>query len=388
MIIFYGLFLFIWATFLFFSHKALKNLKKLENLEQYKSQKLPSLSIVLAVKDEEAEIDNTLRTVLSSDYEDLEVIVVNDRSVDKTQDIISKVSKEFKNLKSIQINELPKGWLGKVHALHQGVQKAEGEFILFTDGDVEINSRVLKSSVITCLEKKLDHLTIIPNIPCPTFFLKILILTSKILFTLSARPWLPMENRPLNTIVGIGPFNLIRRSYFEKTEGFPWLKMDVADDVALSHLIAKDGGRSLYIQANKDGPIFPWYKDAIHMMHGLEKNIVGGFANYKISLVFLVSTFAMSSFIVPLIALLSSCSTIHFIGVSILIINFIFAFCIRKEFSFNLFTLNLFPLGIFLLGLILIRSAFICFKNGGIYWSGTFYKLKDLKEGTKVKLGL
>jgi hypothetical protein len=164
--------------------------------------------------------------------------------------------------------------------------------------------------------------------------------------------------------------------------------MDVADDVALSRLIAKDGGRSLYIQAAPYGPHFPWYKDAIHMMQGLEKNIVGGFANYRLSLVIIISFFALSSFLIPLAALLNSNPIVFSIGFLTFVFNFIFALKIKRHFPFNAFTCFLFPLGIFLLGLILLRSAFICFKNGGIYWSGTFYTLKDLKEGTRVKLGL
>jgi glycosyltransferase involved in cell wall biosynthesis len=381
-------FIVMWCLFLFFTQKAIKSLKRLDEFKQLPSSKLPSLSIVLAVKDEEREIEKTLLTVLNSGYKDIEVIVVNDRSIDKTQSIIKSVQDSHPNLKTIKIETLPTGWLGKVHALHQGVKLATSEFILFTDGDVEINLDVIRSSLSICVDQKLDHLTIIPNIPCPTFPLKLLILTSKLLFTLSSRPWLPIESRPLNTIVGIGPFNLIRNSYFKKTEGFEWLKMDVADDVALSHLIAKDGGRSLYIQAAAYGPHFPWYKDAVHMMHGLEKNIVGGFANYKLPLVFLVSFCALSSFIVPIAALLSGNTTIFSIGIITLFINFIFALRIKSDFPFNTFTRFLFPLGIFMLGIILLRSAFICFKNGGIFWSGTFYPLKDLKKGTRVKLGL
>ena len=55
-----------------------------------------------------------------------------------------------------------------------------------------------------------------------------------------------------------------------------------------------------------------------------------------------------------------------------------------KQSSWVIFS---FPLGIALLGCILIRSAIICFKNGGVKWSGTFYTLKELKAGTRVKLG-
>jgi cellulose synthase/poly-beta-1,6-N-acetylglucosamine synthase-like glycosyltransferase len=389
MLFVFGIFIFVWIIFLSFAYFAIKNLKTLDSFGRHKSSSdLPSLSIVLAVKDESSEIQDTLERILATNYRSLEVIVVNDRSQDNTKQIIEKVAQSHKNLKAITITELPPGWLGKVHALSVGVKYATGDYILFTDGDVKLNQEVLSSSVLLCEQKSLDHLTIIPHVPCPTFFLDLLVMTSKVLFTMTARPWLPIDNRPLKTIVGIGPFNLVRKSYFEKTQGFEWLKMDVADDVALSHLIAKDGGRSLYIQAADFGPIFPWYKDAIHMMHGLEKNIVGGFANYKISLVMFVSSAAIAPLLLILFGLLSLNSQLFVLATLILLINLIFSIFLKKYLGNRFMTVFLFPLGLALLGGILIRSAIICFRNGGIYWSGTFYPIEELRKGTRIKLGL
>lgn len=346
------------------------------------------LSVVIAVKDEQEEVKNTLHKLLNSGYPNLQVIIVNDRSTDDTKKIIDEACLQHENLKAVHIDHLPSGWLGKVNAMNQGYTLATGKYVLFMDGDVEINAEILNRSVNLANEKNLDHLTIMPTIPCPTFGLDLLVLTSQILFTVSARPWLSIEERPLKCVKGIGPYNLVRKSYFDQTEGFHWLKMDISDDVALSHLIAKDGGRSLYVRSTGSGPTFPWYRDGWHMTLGLEKNIVGGFTNYKISMLFLVSLMATSPVIFTLAAFLLGTKLSISLGVISVAASMFFAYKIKKFLHHPLLNIALFPLGMSLLTAVMLRAAFICYKNRGIYWSGTFYPLNELKQGIRVRLGL
>lgn len=384
--LFIGLSLFPWFLFLYYTHKSYRHLLPLERFQA--KDNTSSLSIVIATKDSEEDIEATLRKLVENDYPNLQIIAVNDRSTDDTGKVIERMAQNFSQITPVHIEELPSGWLGKVNALSQGVKKATGEFILFMDGDVLIGDHQLEQAVGIMKEKRLDHLSLMPNIPCSTLALKLLVLTSQLLFTLSNRSWLSIEKRPLKCVKGIGPFNMVRRSSFEKTEGFEWLKLDISDDVALSHLMAKDGGRSLYVKANSNGPTFPWYRDAIHMMHGLEKNIVGGFTSYKISQLILVSTFASLPVLIPLLALLQASSLSFFLFFLYLLSCGLFALSVRDYMTFKARTIALFPLGIMQLNLVMLRAAFLCYQNGGITWSGTFYALEDLRKGLRVRLGL
>lgn len=388
---FFITFLLLWGAFLYFTYQGMKHLRPIDTFDcsHFKNQSIfPKLSIVIAVKNEEERVTETLTTLLESEYPHLEVIIVNDRSTDSTKEKIERIACQSSKLKAIHLETLPNGWLGKVHALAKGYSLASGEFILFTDGDVSIPSDVIYSTLSIMKEEQLDHLTVMPQIPCQTFFLKLLVMTSKLLFTVSGQTWRPIEERPLAATRGIGPFNMVRKDYFDKTEGFEWFRLDISDDIALSHLMAKDGGRSLYLHAGKNGPIFPWYRDAIHMMHGLEKNIVGGFTNYKLSLLFLVSFFALCPLFIPLLALAST-TTAGLATVLICIgLTLIFSLKIRKYLPDSIWVIITFPLGIALLTFIMLRAAFICFKNQGIYWSGTFYPLNELKSNIRIRLGL
>lgn len=358
----------LWVIFLYYVYKAQKALKSIDDVT-LSSASLPLISIVLAVKDGEQDLRDSLPR-LTSLKTNLEIIVVNDRSQDASQDVINQYG-----VKSVSVTELPEGWLGKVHALHQGVQHATGEFILFMDPDIRISERTLSLAIAICESESLDHLAILPETKRGDYLLNIMMMTSKLLFSWSGRPWLSIEERPLKCIKGVGAFNLVRREKFLSTEGFEWLKMDVADDVALAQLIARNGGRSKLMKAGSDGPYLDWYQNFNELVHGLEKNVVGGFTNYKIPLIVVMSGGAIMTLL------------LHSSPIAILS-TMIFAAVVKKYIRYSWFEVFSFPLGIAILGLILIRSSIICFKNGGISWSGTFYPISKLKDGSRVILGI
>lgn len=357
---------FFWAAFLFYVYRGQRTLLSIDPFP-VGSASLSDISIILAVKDGENDLRESLERLTRLP---VEIIVANDRSKDGTQ----KVIEEF-GVKHVEITELPENWLGKVHALYEGSKFATKKFMLFMDPDIRVTESVLKKTITLCESENLDHLALLPETKRGDFLLNIMMMTSKLLFTWSARPWLPIRTRPLKCIKGVGAFNLVRRSKFLETEGFEWLRMDVADDVALAQLIAKHDGRSLLLKAGKEGPSLDWYANFNELVHGLEKNVVGGFTNYKLHMVIIMS---LMSFIPLLMHLMS-------IGV---IATVIFALAVKRYTNYRWYELLCFPLGFAILGCILILSSVICFKQGGIRWSGTFYPLQKLKDGSRVMLGL
>ena len=125
MALFYIVFVALWILFLAYSYKAIASLRDLAayaDLLSYdpQSQKRAPISIVIAVKDEAANIESTLARLTALNYPQLDVIVVNDRSCDNTQAFIDKVCNAHPQVRGVQIHDLPTGWLGKVNALHQG----------------------------------------------------------------------------------------------------------------------------------------------------------------------------------------------------------------------------------------------------------------------------
>ena len=114
------------------------------------SSSIPRVSIIVPARNEERDIEASLTSLLELDYDNYEVIAVNDRSADRTGEIMERVAAHFshktremghpslfeRQLRVIHHRELPAGWLGKTHAMWTAANAATGEWLLFTDADV------------------------------------------------------------------------------------------------------------------------------------------------------------------------------------------------------------------------------------------------------------
>ncbi len=349
----------------------------------------PSLSIIIAVKDDETEIGATLKTLLEITYHPLEIIVVVDRSTDETESIVRILEQSDPRLRVVLVKELPPGWLGKVYAMDKGLAIARGEFFLFMDADMGVSGACLARAMEICREQRLDHLAVLPQVCRKGFLHDLMMATSTLLFISSSRPWLSIEDRPLKSVKGMGKFNLVRKSTFEKTEGLQWLKMDVADDVALAQLIAKNGGRSLLLNSAIDGLTLDWYQNFWGVVTGLEKNIVSGFTNYNPWQILFMPLMSSTPFLVPLWGLYQGVGSVpSMMALGCLGLTIVFSLIVQRHLYYPPLIIFFFPLGLMLLGLILLRASFLCFRNKGIRWSGTHYPMEELRKGSRVKMGL
>lgn len=387
--------LIVWILFIF---SLLRGLKYLDNLDNVKRKikgpqllvDMPKISIVIAVKDEEKLIGKTLVNLKKIAYPNLEVIIVNDRSTDMTKELIENFVQSNLRFKVVNVTILPQGWLGKVNALNEGTKIASGEFLLFMDPGAEFDDELLIATVKICNEKNLDHLSIMPQIYSNSILLEVLMATSYLFYVSTGKPWMPIEKRPPSAAKGAGVFNFIRRDFlFKNTKGLEWLKMEVVEDVGLAQMIASAGGRSHFMSSGSFKFEFKWYQTLNEMIIGLEKNTMGALAGYNFCKAAAISLLSFACPVYPLVAfllyhrsLLFSCGIIYFI------VNIVFAYMARKLSKRSVITLFMLPVGMAIMGYILLRSSIICLRNGGIYWSGTLYPIRALREGKRVKFGL
>ena len=84
-------------------------------------------SVIIAARDEEARIEQTIRHLFAQRGAELEIIVVDDRSADRTPEILQRLAAEDSRLQVKRVTILPEGWLGKCHACHVGAGAATGD---------------------------------------------------------------------------------------------------------------------------------------------------------------------------------------------------------------------------------------------------------------------
>ncbi len=131
----------------------------------------PKLSVLVAGKDEENNIETCLRSLMMQEYPDLEIIVCDDRSEDATGEIIDRLAEEDSRIRAIHVEELPEGWMGKNHAMHKAFELATGDFLLFIDADCrQLSPRCLSVAMQLLHDRKGGFLCLLPNLEMKSFW--------------------------------------------------------------------------------------------------------------------------------------------------------------------------------------------------------------------------
>jgi len=171
----------------------MRKIRKLIDLSPEYDGQWPRVSVIVAARNEERDIETGLRSLLQLDYEDLEILVVNDRSTDRTGEILDRIADEYPRLRVIHLSEIPDGWLGKNHALYHGATIATGQLILFTDADVVMESTVLRRAVAYLIKWEIDHLPMLFEVRMPNWLLESFVVTShketRHVIDSRSRPW-------------------------------------------------------------------------------------------------------------------------------------------------------------------------------------------------------
>src|SRR5262249_48664955 len=160
-----------------------------------------------------------------------EYIIIDDRSTDRTGEIVDELASADARVVPVHVMELPDGWLGKVHAMHVGLEHASGDWILFSDADVHHDPGVLSRIIAHCEARKLDHVAVFPSIWPVSCGLDVVMNTLLRQFAITARAW-KVPDPTSRVSVGGGNFNLVRRTTLARAGGVEPLKLEVVDDVA------------------------------------------------------------------------------------------------------------------------------------------------------------
>jgi glycosyltransferase involved in cell wall biosynthesis len=336
----------------------------------------PRISIVIAARNEERNIEEALRSVLGLDYPDLEIVFVNDRSTDRTAEIVERISRRDPRVHLETITALPDGWLGKNYALHAGAARAGGELILFTDADIVFEPTTLRRAVVYMKEETLDHLTAGGDVSAPTLPLRLFIGAFAFFFVLYARPWRAPNPRSADH-VGIGAFNLVRAAVYRAAGGHQPIAMRPDDDMKLGKLLKKSGARQAFIGAVGFIRV-EWYPSVGEAIRGLEKNSFSA-VNYSLGLLTLATAAQLLFYTWPFVALFLTRGWILACNAAIVAVLLILVGTLAAQSGSKAWYAIAFPLANLLFVYILWRSSLMTLSAGGIRWRDTFYPLAALR---------
>jgi len=346
----------------------------------------PSLSVIVPACNEGDTLEPAANTLLDQDYPNLEIILIDDRSDDETGAVVDRIAARDERVRPLHIRELPERWLGKVHALDRGVSVASGDWMLMTDADVHYTrSDSLRRFIAYAEHKRVDHLAAAPEMWSCGWLIDIAISSFLRAGLVAARLW-KVNDTDSNAFVGVGAFNLVRRSAFDKTQGFEWLRLEVVDDFGLGMMMKLSGARSNVV--NGTGLLgLHWYRSLGEMARGVEKGFasVAGCSFWRMLAIVAVSTGLELS---PWVALAPwGIPGIRLAGLAMALLWVISVVLSHRWARRPLIPGLLSPVTVPLGGWILIRSGWLGIRRGGVLWRGTLYPSELLRQGDRVKLG-
>ncbi len=227
---------------------------------------LPSLSIIIPARNEARNLRRLLPSLSMQDYPgDLEIIVVDDHSLDDTAEVVECVFSDLKakaiRWKLITAETLPQGWLGKPHASHLGALAARGRWLLFTDADTEHEASSAARAVAFAEAHGLDGLSLFPRQETRG------LLDSAVLMVAFVGLFAGMRQ---STTTLNGQYILVRRDVYEASGGFGAVCSQMMDDLAYGSHLAAHGYRAPIMHGESLVTVH-MYDDWRHMWHGLTR---------------------------------------------------------------------------------------------------------------------
>ncbi|MGC2450296.1 MAG: glycosyltransferase family 2 protein [Candidatus Sulfotelmatobacter sp.] len=355
----------------------------------------PRVSIIVPARNEEAEIENCLRSLIALDYDNYEVIAVNDRSTDRTGEIMERISlnpdpvaKDVTRigqatpravlLRVIHHTELPAGWLGKTHAMWTAANQASGEWLLFTDADVIFKPDSLRRALAYAESQLADHLVLFPRMIMKRPGEYMMIAFFQTMFMFGHRPW-KVADPSTDDHMGVGAFNLIRRKVYDAVGTYQALRMEVLDDMKLGKVVKNAG----FAQRNVFGGdliSIRWGHGAFGIVNNLTKNFfaVLSFQSWRTLLSAVGLAFLNLG---PFLGILLAHGWQRLPFAIALASLFLIYLGISWRSSVPPYYFFLHPVSSTMFIYTLLRSMFVTLWNDGIVWRGTKYELEELRKG-------
>lgn len=250
------------------------------------------VSVLIPARNEEKNIANLLTDLVEHDYQNIEILIFNDQSTDKTAEIVSRFSLKDKRVKLINSDGLPEGWLGKNHACNSLSKVAKGKYLLFLDSDVRIGNRIIQQTCTFSEKYKLGLLSIFPRQIMISAGEKAAVpLMHYILLTLL--PLILVRKTGFSSLAAAnGQFMLFNAEIYKNYLPHEKMKNDKVEDIKIARYF-KNQKIQIACITGKDSVICRMYSGFLESVHGFSKNVTQFFGNsFSLAILFwLVTTF-------------------------------------------------------------------------------------------------
>ena len=343
----------------------------------------PLISILIPARNEEDNIKRCINSLLKQDYENLEILVLDDGSIDRTAEIVSELIKKDSRIRLYYGKPLARGWLGKSYACQQLAGYAKGQYLLFVDADT-LHFPTSVSSAIACLLKyKVDALSVFAK---------------QIMVTLPERMVIPFGNfmimgfMPLALIrksrralfcTAIGQFMLFKKDIYKAIGGHESVKGEILEDVIISKQVKRCGYKFMIFDG-RSNLYCRMYHNFSEVVSGYSKVLFSSF-DYSIMMISTALVVIAAIYLMPFVMLpLSIIFDWQQAYVNMIFLQMIFILVTRiilsVRYRMKAVDILLYPLSVIYLLSMAVNSVLQYKFNIGICWKGRTYNVVENED--------
>lgn len=355
----------------------LSNIFIFPRLRPAKLADAPRVSVMIPARDEAQVIAETIQRMLAQNYPNFEVILLDDHSSDGTGDLARTAGQGDPRLTVMNGQALPDGWMGKNWACHQMAQRADGDYLLFTDADTRWEPDALAALVDLAVRSDADLSTVWPTQHTETWAERLCVPLMAVVIV----GYLPVFGTHYVPLSAFGAANgqcmMWKRRAYDDIGGHEVVYDNVLEDVTLARM-AKGRGMRLRMADGAGLVNCRMYTDWLSVRDGYAKNILAGYGSVPALL--LATVFHWLIFLFPFVLLFIDPIPALLLIVMGLTVRALTAAFTRQRILDAL----LMPVSVLLMTRITAQSLYWHYRYGGPRWKGRVVSKKKSKS-TAVK---
>lgn len=330
------------------------------------------VSILIPMRNEEKNAEGIIMSIKSIQYPAIEVLVLNDKSTDRTEEILKNAIDGDERFSVYQGRKLPEGWVGKVHACKQLSEKAAGEYLLFLDADVRVQPMVIHQAMNVMERYNSKLVTGFPQFPIRPFIGKLLVPLQHF-FIFFHLPNIVGNKTALPAFTAAhGAFMFFDAKAYDSIGGHASVKNSLIEDIHITRTMKKHGFKATLANVAPSVSCF-MYDTNKDVWEGFLKNIYIGLGKSPVTAL-LVSVFYLTFYFLPLVIAILSLWSLEWHWLVPLILIWIQTAIIDRAAKQAPFHFLFMPLSAVALTILLGASMLRSISNKGYVWKGRTYK--------------
>jgi len=343
----------------------------------------PLISILIPARNEESNIKKLLVSLIKQDYKNLEILVLDDNSIDSTAAVVKQMELKDARIKLINGKKIEDGWLGKSWACHQLASQAKGQYFIFTDADTLHFPDTVSKALAAMIQNKLDGISVYSKQIMVTFTERMLVsFIGMGLFTMIPLV-LVKKTKGKFFSTGIGQFFMFKREVYFKFGGHESVKAEILEDIHLSKRI-KAAGFSYMVFDGSSNVFCRMYKNFKDAITGFSKFIFAAFdyngLSEAIAIAFYSILFLVPFILLPIAIIFEWSKTFLLLNVLQILFVFTIKIILSLRFKERLLDVFLTPVSVCFIIAVAVNSYIQARFKKGVYWKGRIYDVNTPEQ--------